>query len=229
MARLEIALPETALVRLAAYLDLLLDANTRVNLTAIKDRDEAWRRHIIDSLTLLPGFEPLAAGAKVIDVGSGGGLPGVPLAIALPEVQFTLLEATGKKARFLDDTARGLNLTNVRVINDRAESVGQNRTHREQYDVAVCRAIGPMRELLEYTLPLVKLGGRVLAMKGPKVEQELEAAADAMAVLGAGDVKVFDAYPEGFGVNTVIVSLIKEQPTPKQYPRLPGSPRHEPL
>jgi 16S rRNA (guanine527-N7)-methyltransferase len=229
LARLDIALPDAALAQLAAYLDLLLDANTRMNLTAIKERDEAWRRHVIDSLTLLPGFEHVQPGAKVIDVGSGGGLPGVPLAIALPDNQFTLLEATGKKARFLEETARALNLNNVRVVNDRAETVGQNRAHREQYDVAVCRAIGPMRELLEYTLPLVKLGGRVLAMKGPKAEQELEEAADAMATLGAGDVKVFDAYPEGFGVNTVIVSLIKERPTPRQFPRLPGVPRHEPL
>jgi len=117
----------------------------------------------------------------------------------------------------------------VAVIQDRAENVGQNPTHRQRYDIAVCRALGPMNVLAEYTLPLVKVGGRLLAMKGPSVEQELEAATDALATLGGGDLAVINAYPDSFEQDTVIVSVVKERPTPGNYPRLPGVPKQSPL
>ncbi len=215
-----------ALVR---YLDLLLTANERMNLSGIRDRDEAWRRHIIDSLTLLQGLADLASGAELIDVGSGGGLPGIPIAIALKHVRVTLLEATGKKARFLGECIEQLGLTNAQVVPERAETAGQDQAHRQRYDVAVCRAVGPMRQVLEYALPLVAVGGQMLAMKGPKVEPELRAAGDAMSILGAGDLHVFDAYPDGFDRHTVIVCITKSRPTPKAYPRRPGVPRQDPL
>jgi 16S rRNA (guanine527-N7)-methyltransferase len=168
-------------------------------------------------------------GTTLIDVGSGGGLPGVPLAIARPDIKVTLLEATGKKADFLRRCVAELPLPNARVVNDRAENAGQDKTHRQAYDVVVCRAIGPMREILEYTLPLLRVGGMLLAMKGPKAEQELAEAADALDILGAGDLKVFDAWPEGADQNTVIVSILKDRPTPREYPRKPGVPRQTPL
>ena len=229
LGALGVSLPDAAVDTLSRYLDLLLAANRRVNLTGIRDRDEAWRRHIIDSLTLLPGLAELPDGATVIDVGSGGGLPGVPVAIALPNVRVTLLEATGKKANFLGECVEQLGLGNVQVVQDRAEAAGQDRAHRQRYDAAICRAIGPMRDLLEYTLPLVAVGGRVLAMKGPKAEAELRQASDALWTLGAGELQVFDAYPEGFGRHTVIVCITKARLTPKAYPRRPGLPRQDPL
>lgn len=229
LSRLEIPLAEPILQQLARYLDLLLETNEKFNLTAIRDRDQAWRRHIIDSLTLLPFIADVPAGARAVDVGSGGGLPGIPMAIARPDLLVTLIEATGKKAAFLQRCATELPLPQTRVIHERAEKIGQLPQHRQQYDVALCRAIGPMTELLEYTLPLLKLEGILLAMKGPSVADELEAAADAMAILGAGEMQVIDAYPEGFGQNTVIVQMVKERPTPKQYPRLPGTARQDPL
>lgn len=229
LRRLEVELDEAALPRLAGYLDVLLEANQRFNLTAVRERDAAWRRHVIDSLTLAPGLADLPADAAVIDVGSGGGLPGVPLAIARPDLRVTLLEATGKKARFLQECVDKLPLPNATVIQSRAETLGQDKAHRERYDLAVCRAIGPVGELLEYALPLLKVGGLLLAMKGPKAEAELAAAADALAVLGAGELAVFAAYPEGFGLDTVIVSVRKERATPRKYPRPPGVPRQSPL
>lgn len=229
LKRLEIELDDARLAKLARYLDLLLEVNEHFNLTAIRERDAAWRRHIIDSLTALPGLEGMHGGTTLIDVGSGGGLPGVPLAIARPDLKVTLLEATGKKAKFLQRCADELPLPNARVVNDRAENVGQDRAHRQQYDVVVCRAIGPMREILEYTMPLLRVGGLLLAMKGPKAEQELHEAADAMDILGAGDLQVFEAFPEGSDQNTVVVSIVKERATPALYPRKPGIPRQTPL
>lgn len=215
--------------QLADYLDALLTANQRINLTGIREPEQAWRRHIIDSLTLLPGLEPLADGAAVIDVGSGGGLPGMPLAIARPDLRFSLLEATGKKAGFLRQTAESLGLAHVRVQHNRAETLGQDAAHRQQYDAAVCRAVGPMAELLEYTLPLIRVEGFLLAMKGPTLEAELAAASDALAELGAGDIAVFEAYPQSFNIHTLIVHIQKARPTPRTYPRPPGTPRHDPI
>lgn len=226
---LQIALSGAQLAQLDRYLAHLLEVNTTMNLTAVRDVDEAWRRLIVDSLTALPGMPDPGTGGTVIDIGTGAGLPGLPLAVALPGVRFTLLEATGKKARFVEEAAALLGLSNVTVLQERAETVGRQGAHRGRYDVAVSRAVGPMSVVLEYSLPLVKVGGRVLAMKGPKAERELDDASDALARLGAGEVAVIDAYPESFENDLVIVSVFKDQPTPQEYPRVPGLPRKLPL
>lgn len=214
---------------LARYLDLLLETNRKFNLTAVRDRDEAWGRHIVDSLTLLPFVAMLPPGAAVIDVGTGGGLPGIALAIMRNDLRVTLLEATGKKARFCQQCAADLPLDNVRVMHSRAETAGRDRAHRQRYDAAVCRAIGAMNVLLECCLPLVRVDGRVLAMKGPKAEAELQAAGHALDILGAAEVEVRDAYTDGFDQNTVIVAITKHAATPKTYPRPPGMPAQSPL
>ena len=229
LARLHIEVTEGELSALGRYLDLLLEVNEQFNLTAVRDRDQAWRRHIIDSLTLIPHLSDLAEGAKVADVGSGGGLPGLPLAITQPKLRFTMIEATGKKARFLERCVRELGLVNSRVVSARAETLGQDPAHRQRYDVAVCRALGPMRELLEYLLPLVRVGGEVLAMKGPTVAAEMDLAANAMTLLGAGGLEIIPAYPDEFEMDAVIVAVAKTGETPRRYPRPPGVPRHEPL
>lgn len=229
LEKLGINLAEDRLQLLARYLGMLLEVNKQFNLTAIRDPESAWRRHIIDSLTVLPGLTDLAADGTVIDVGSGGGLPGIPLAIARPDLRMTLLEATGKKANFLRACVKELPLPQTRVIHGRAEDIGQERLHRESYDIVVCRAVGQMTELLECTLPLLRLGGLLLAMKGPSVEAELTAAGDALDKLGAGELEVIAAYPEWFDQNTVIVSVRKERPTPRTYPRKPGVPKQFPL
>jgi 16S rRNA (guanine527-N7)-methyltransferase len=171
---------------------MLLKANEALNLTAITDPQEAWTRHILDSLTLLPLLAELPEGAKVIDVGSGGGLPGLPLAIVMPHLSFTLLEATGKKIEFLRAAAAGLGLSNVSVIQDRAEQMGQDRGernatgreggHREAYDAVTARAVGRLAVLAELTVPLAKAeGGLVLLIKGQKADEELTEAAEARA------------------------------------------------
>lgn len=216
------------LQRLGLYLAMLLDANTRFNLTAITDPEQAWTRHMLDSLTLLPCIvsadQPESAAKQIIDVGSGGGLPGIPLAIALPQGRFVLLEATGKKARFLESVVRRLELTNVQVVTDRAESIGQDREHhREQYDFVTARAVGRLPMLLELTVPLARVGGFVLAMKGQQAQEEVAQAKAALHLLHAHVVDSI-ATPTG-----TIVIIQKQRPTPKLYPRRPGEPKRDPL
>lgn len=227
--RLGLEVDPVTLDKLAEYLDALLEANKQFNLTAIREPEAAWRRHIIDSLTILPCVDDLPEHARVIDIGSGGGLPGIPLAIARPDLNITLLESTGKKAAFLQYCAAELGLSNITVVHERAERAGQDPDYRSQYDLAVCRAIGQMGELLEYALPFLKIQGRLLAMKGPRAEEELQTAGDALTLLGAGEVQVIEAYPEDFELNTVIVMVTKQGPTPPEYPRLPGVPHQTPL
>jgi 16S rRNA (guanine527-N7)-methyltransferase len=157
-----------------------------------------------------------------VDVGSGGGLPALPLAIALPDHQFTLLESIGKKARFLSDVSAELGLRNVQVVETRAESYGQE-AGRERFDIATSRAVSRLPVLLELTLPLVRVGGLKLALKGEQAEQELAEAKRALALLG-GAVNGLRRTKTG-----TIVTIDKLHPTPAKYPRRPGEPKRAPL
>lgn len=220
--------------RLGRYLDLLLETSKVHNLTSVTEPDQAWMRHILDSLTLLPllqaGEDGEDAGEaadrgplSVIDVGSGGGLPGVPLAIVAPSLKVTLLEATGKKAEFLKRVVAELGLKNTRVINDRAERIGQWPEYRERYDLAVARAVGPMSVIAELTVPLVRVGGRVLLIKGQKAEEELAAAKQALHLLHVHHAGTIET-PTGR-----VVVLDKPRKTPRAYPRKDGEPKRAPL
>ncbi|MEL7088755.1 MAG: 16S rRNA (guanine(527)-N(7))-methyltransferase RsmG, partial [Planctomycetota bacterium] len=198
-----------------------------------------WSRLIVDSLTPLPGLPPEAEGdtkdeLRLIDIGTGAGLPGIPLSVTRPDIAVTLVEATGKKIAFLRSVVDQLGLDNVTLYQERIENVGQDRGDfrgpgRGRYDVAVSRAVGPLPVVLEYSLPMLKVGGKVLAMKGPKAEAELRNSGDALTKLGGGEVAVIEAYPASFGNELVIVSVIKESATPRDYPRLPGLPKKMPL
>lgn len=209
--------------RLGRFLDVLLETNKEFNLTGITDPEMAWMRHIVDSLALVPMLVSARA-QTVIDVGSGGGLPGIPLAIVLPDVQFTLVESTGKKAKFLGRAATTLQLDNVDVVNDRAETIGQDHHHhRERYDVALARAVGRLPVLLELTVPLVKTGGLVLAIKGERAEEEIAEAKPALHMLHAGVANVVR------GETGTIIVIEKHRKTPRLYPRTPGEPKRVPL
>ena len=226
---LDVSLDDYQIEMLARYLDRLLETNRHINLTAVRDRDLAWHRLIVDSLTLIPFLEQIPSDSRLIDLGTGGGLPGIPVAVACPQFKVTLLEATAKKARFCADCVKSLAFANINVVNDRVETIGHEPLHRAQYDVALCRAVGRMATVLEYAMPLLRVGGKIMAIKGPSAEAELEQASNAMDQLGAGQLMVFDAYPDGFDQDTVIVLLTKETETPSIYPRRPGIPRKTPL
>lgn len=210
---------------LGKYLAMLAAANEVTNLTAVAEPAMAWNRHILDSLTLISLLADLADGATVIDVGSGGGLPGIPLAVCLPHLKFTLLEATGKKAAFLQTVIKTLKLKNARVVNERAEVAGQDhREHREMYDAAVARAVGPMEVIAELTVPLVKPEtGQILLIKGQKADEELASAKAALHLLHVVHAGTIDT-PTGR-----IVVLDKPRKTPRLYPRAAGEPKRHPL
>lgn len=229
--------------KLGAYLALLLEANKTTNLTAITDPTQAWTKHILDALTLLPVLSELPEGAQVIDVGSGGGVPGIPLAITMPHLRFVLLEPTGKKATFLGQTAAELGLTNVKVLNRRAEGVGQDKAnHREKYDAVISRAVGPFNVIAELMIPLCRQGGVIAAIKGARAEAEVAHAngafvqvvrnesegiiKNAFSAIGALGARVIEIRETPTGK---IVILDKPSKTPNLYPRRDGEPKHNPL
>jgi len=224
---------------LGRYLGMLLAANELANLTAITEPAKGWERHILDSLTLVAVLAELPEGAQVIDVGSGGGLPGIPLAIVCPTLKFTLLEPTGKKAAFLNQAVAALCLTNCRVVQARAEEAGQDRGvrsasgreggHRERYDAVVARAVGAIPVLAELTVPFARApaaggpGGLIALIKGQKADAELAEAAEALRMLRAAHETTLDT-PTGR-----VVVLSKVGPTPRDYPRRDGEPSRSPL
>src|SRR5579862_8484510 len=182
-ARAGLALDATQHQKFDRYLDLLLDANQTMNLTRITDRTQAEIHHVGDAMTLLP-FLP--AGPQVVaDVGSGGGSPGIPLAIARSDMQMLLIESTKKKAAFLERAVGELGLTNVRVSSERAEDVSHSG-RRQSMDVVVARAVATLDWLAEWCLPLLKVNGRLLAMKGKRGAEELIGAQGAIKLLGGG-------------------------------------------
>jgi 16S rRNA (guanine527-N7)-methyltransferase len=201
--------------QLARYLDLLLDANARMNLTRITDRAAAEVHHVGDSLTVLP-FLP-AGEIRIADVGSGGGVPGIPLAITRPDATVLLIESTKKKAVFLKQTIEALDLKNASVSEWRAEDVGRSN-NRENFDVVLARAVATMEWLAEWCLPLVKTGGKFLAMKGPKVAEELDPARKAIKLGGGGKPVIHPVDLPGTE-NRVIVEIGKINRTDARLPR----------
>ena len=212
--------------RLSRYLDLLFAANQTMNLTRIVDRPSAEVQHVGDALTVLRYLPP--GEVRVADIGSGGGVPGIPLAIARPDARFVLLESTRKKAAFLQRTAAKLGLDNVRVLDARAEDAGRDPKLRESFDAAVARAVGTMDWLAEWCLPLLKKGGVMLAMKGPKAAEELPVAEHVIKILGGGSPDVHPADLPG-ARHHVIVEIRKTGKTPWGYPRAATASGGKPL
>ena len=212
---------ERALDRFELYQRLLLEWNEKMNLTAITDPVEVAQKHFADSLAALPYLQP---GAKVIDVGTGAGFPGVPLLILRPELQLTLADSLQKRLTFLDALLRELGL-HAQLVHGRAEELGQNRLYREQFDAALSRAVAGLPVLLELTTPFVKVGGAAIAYKGDAAE-ELEKAKSAAFLLHVQLRQVELASDLG---KRCLIFADKKAPTPKAYPRKAGTPNRKPL
>jgi 16S rRNA (guanine527-N7)-methyltransferase len=207
----------------------LITWNERLNLTTITDYEEVQVKHFLDSLSCLQVLPQLPSGARCIDIGAGAGFPGLPLKIVRPRIGLTLLEATGKKALFLEDIVAKLGLEGVEIIKGRAEELGQHSAHREGYEVAVARAVAQLPVLLEYALPLLTVGGIFVAQKGMEIESEMEAAQEAMKVLAGRTKEVRPVHLPGLEGPRHLVVVEKVAATPQKYPRRAGIPAKRPL
>lgn len=214
---------------LEQYVALLLEANARVNLTRVTEPDAIARLHLLDGLAALPLIDALGP-ARAVDLGSGGGVPGLALAIARPGIAWTLVDSVGKKAAILRGFADRLRLENVSVLAERAETLGRDAAHRERYDVVTARACAALPVLAELALPLLEPGGQVLAWKGPLTEndQEVRAGNAVSSLLGGGELRLLGAGHAALGGHH-FVTIDKLTPTPPRFPRRPGEPARRPL
>ncbi len=210
------------------YADELLSWNNTTNLTAITEPEAIEMRHFLDSLAVTQAI-PFAPGQRVIDVGTGAGFPGLPIRLVFPFIELTLLEATAKKTAFLEHIKNRLNLTNVRIVTARAEEAGQNGLNREQFDVVLARAVAQMSVLSEYMLPLCRVGGRCVALKGENAVAEVRQAEHALQVLGGSVGKVIPVELPQVAETHHLVVIQKVAATPPRYPRRSGIPNKRPL
>ena len=217
-AEAQIALTPEQIGRFAVYYEMLTDWNTRMNLTALTAPEDVAVKHIIDSLTAYDAalFDEAAT---LIDVGTGAGLPGIPLALYAPHIAVTLMDALQKRVRFLREVTAAMGLTNTRCIHARAEEAARQTEHRERYDIAVSRAVARMPVLLAYTLPLVRVGGTLLALKGRAYAEEAAEGAATANALGGGRITARPVHLPGLDDVRAILAVRKERPTPNAYPR----------
>ena len=226
----EAGIPLTAeqIGQFSVYHEMLLDWNTRMNLTALTAPEDVAVKHIIDSLTAYDAA--LFDGARtLIDVGTGAGLPGIPLAVYVPHLTVTLLDSLNKRVRFLTEVTAAMGLQNVRCIHARAEEAARTAEHRAAYDIAVSRAVARLPVLLEYTLPFVRVGGTLLALKGRAYAEEQKEARRAAEVLGGGRITARPVHLPGLDDVRAILTVTKERQTPAAYPRGGGAPARRPL
>lgn len=206
----------------------LLDWNTRVNLTAIRSPDEVVTKHFLDSLSCISVMRDTEM-SRVVDIGTGAGFPGIPLKIINPGIALTLVESVGKKVHFCQHIVTQLGIDNVEVIQDRAEVVGQSSQYRQQFDWAVARAVANLPVLVEYLLPLVRIGGKILAMKGESAPMEAHNAEYAIQILGGHLRKLVSVILPGVVEEHYLVIIDKVAATPPKYPRQVGIPAKRPL
>ena len=225
---LGISLSAKQLAAFAQYEAELLEWNTRFNLTAIREADGIRTKHFLDSLTLLP-FIPADRPQKLVDIGTGAGFPGLPLRILLPNLSVTLVESVGKKVEFCRHVAAALGLGQVSALKLRAEEMGQDKAHREAYDIASARAVAYLPVLAEYLLPLVKVGGLVLAQKGESGPAEAHISQKGIRLLGGEISQLHKVELPGVVEERYIIVIKKVAITPPQYPRRVGIPSQKPL
>ena len=219
------AIPENEIEKFYQYMKLLLEWNEKINLTAITDESEIIRKHFIDSLTI---SKLIKEDTNVVDVGTGAGFPGIPLAIT-KKVKVTLVDSLNKRINFLNIVKESIELNNVNTVHGRAEEVGQNEKYREKFDYAVSRAVAPINVLLEYMLPLVKVGGYCLCMKGPKVIDEMQGIENVAEKLGGKHIKLEELEIPGEESRKNVIIIKKVESTNKKYPRKHGTPAKQPL
>ena len=227
-ALFNIHLSSRQIMALTTYEKELLEWNQKFNLTAIRDSESIRTKHFLDSFYCTLAWKT-SPPSQLIDIGTGAGFPGIPLKILYPTLNLTLVESVGKKAMFCQHIVRVLGLEHVDVIQARAEDLGQNRQHREKYEWAVARAVANLNVLSEYLIPLVKLGGAVLAQKGESGPAEAQSAEEAMKLLGGKLKQLLPVHLPSVAEDRYLVIVEKVAATPPKYPRKPGIPMKQPL
>lgn len=222
-SRNNINLPDEIYYKFVLYMENLIEWNSRMNLTAIKDEEGIIIKHFLDSIMI----KDYIKGEKILDIGSGAGFPGIPLKIIDEKLDLTLMDAVNKKVLFMNDSIDKLGLKNAIAIHGRAEDFGHNEIYRECFDTVVSRAVANMSTLAEYMLPFVKLGGYCLCMKGPDSEKEINDSKKAIKVLGGKIEKIYNYEYEKNQRCLVVISKIKN--TEQIYPRKQGKPSKNPI
>lgn len=221
-----ISINDEQINKLYTYMNLLIEWNEKINLTAITEPKEVILKHFIDSLTIQ---KYVKENNKLIDIGTGAGFPGIPVGITNSSANITLMDSLNKRINFLNEVITTLDLKNIQTIHARAEELAQNKTQREQYDIATSRAVASLNVLLEYMLPFVKIGGYCICMKGSNIEEEVQNAQKAIEILG-GKIETIDCFnlanSDNFR-NIIVIKKVKE--TPRKYPRKAGTPSKEPI
>ena len=211
------------------YFQLLVEWNEKMNLTAITQREEVYLKHFYDCLMVLWNMPLEDYALQLCDVGAGAGFPSIPLKIAHPELQVTIVDSLQKRLTFIEHLAEELGLEGVSCVHGRAEDVGQNPAYRGQFDIVTARAVASLNVLAEYCLPLVKIGGQFLALKAQKSDQELEEARAAIRILGAKLIKVTEDQLPVEAADRRYILIQKTKETPNKYPRKAGKPAKNPI
>ena len=228
-AELGIDLSDCQLSQFRIYYQELAEWNQRVNLTAISGHHQVQVKHFLDSLTVLLALPQVPSRPmRAVDIGTGAGFPGLPLKLALPDIRLTLVESVGKKARFLEHIVEALSLSGVEVYTGRVEEMAHQSDQRESYDLALSRGVARLSTLLEYTLPLCCLGGRVVLLKRG-IEEELAEVPRALEVLGGRLGEIYPVQVNGLADGRVVLVVQKVEATQDAYPRRPGMPAKRPL
>ena len=226
---LEISLSNEQLEQFYQYYEMLIETNKVMNLTAITEMKDVVAKHFLDSLALVKATENLEDNIKVIDVGTGAGFPGIPLKIAFPNLNITLLDSLNKRVKFLNDVIQALSLKNISAIHGRAEDFGNDPNYRENYEFCVSRAVANLSTLSEYCLPFVKEGGFFFSYKSGDIEAETECAKRAIEKLGGAVEGIVKFLLIEADAERSFVMIKKVHSTPKRYPRKAGMPSKEPL
>lgn len=208
------------------YTNTLLEWNEKINLTAITEKNEIIQKHFIDSLTINKYIDE---NASIIDVGTGAGFPGIPLKIIRDDVDVTLLDALNKRINFLNEVIEQNELTNIETIHARAEEAGKNKKLREGFDITTSRAVAPLNILVEYLLPLTKIGGKCICMKGSNAKEEIENSKNAINILGGKLENIEELELPNSDIKRTIIVIKKEKNTPSKYPRKAGTPSKMPI
>lgn len=221
-----IVLDDSKVEMFEKYYDLLLSENGKYNLTSITDKNDVWLKHFLDSV--LP-FDVFDKGSSVLDVGGGAGFPSIPLKIVRPDLKLVVIDSVKKKTNFMQLVVDSLKLDNIKIIHSRCEDIAKDTTYREKFDYVVARAVAPLSILLEYTVPMAKIGGEMVLYKGANYKEELENSQNAIKILNCHLKQIKDVYVKECGYSRYFLEFVKTKQTDKKYPRGQNKPRISPL